>query len=85
MQHVLPKIVRLVFERAGSYRLFSTQHYNCAGIVELPTRGGAPIWGQDNKEGTSSSEQESEEVTRGAAGSIAEGAGDMSAFVGKGC
>jgi len=43
------------------------------------------MWGQDNKEGTSSSEQESEEVTRIAASSIAEGAGDMSAFVGKWC
>ena len=77
--------MRLVFDLAGSYRLFSTQHDNYAGIVESPTRGGAPMWGQDNKEGTSSSEQESEEVTRGAAGSIAEGAGDMSVFVGKGC
>jgi hypothetical protein len=43
------------------------------------------MWGQDNKEGTSSNEQESEEVTRIAAGLIAEGAGDMSAFVGKWC
>jgi cytoskeletal protein CcmA (bactofilin family) len=42
------------------------------------------MWGQEKKEETSSSEQEGEEVTKVAASSIAEGAGDVSAFVGKG-
>jgi cytoskeletal protein CcmA (bactofilin family) len=42
------------------------------------------MWGQEKQEETSSSEQEREEVTTAAASSIAEGAGDISAFVGKG-
>ena len=42
------------------------------------------MWGQEKKEETSSSEQEGEEATKFAASSIAEGAGDISAFVGKG-
>jgi cytoskeletal protein CcmA (bactofilin family) len=42
------------------------------------------MWGQEKKEETSSSEEEGEEVTKVAASSIAEGAGDVSAFVGKG-
>ena len=42
------------------------------------------MWGQEKKEETNSSEQEGKEVTEAAAGSIAEGAGDISAFVGKG-
>jgi cytoskeletal protein CcmA (bactofilin family) len=42
------------------------------------------MWGQEKQEETSSSEQEGEEVTTVAASSIAEGAGDISAFVGKG-
>ena len=42
------------------------------------------MWRQDNKEETSSSEQEGKEVTMVATNSIAEGAGDISAFVGKG-
>jgi len=42
------------------------------------------MWGQEKQEETSSSEQEGEEVTTVATSSIAEGAGDISAFVGKG-
>ena len=43
------------------------------------------MWGQERKEGNSSSEQEGEEVIMVAANStIADGAGDISAFVGKG-
>ena len=43
------------------------------------------MWGQEKKEETSSNEQEGEEVIMVAANStIAEGAGDISAFVGKG-
>jgi cytoskeletal protein CcmA (bactofilin family) len=42
------------------------------------------MWGQEKKEETSSSEEEGEEVIKVAASSIAEGAGDVSAFVGKG-
>ena len=42
------------------------------------------MWGQEKQEETSSSEQEGEEVTTATASSIAEGAGDISAFVGKG-
>ncbi|MGH7147473.1 MAG: bactofilin family protein [Nitrospiraceae bacterium] len=43
------------------------------------------MWGQEKKEVTSSSEQEGEEVIMVAANStIAEGAGDINAFVGKG-
>jgi cytoskeletal protein CcmA (bactofilin family) len=40
--------------------------------------------GNDNEEEISSSEQEGKEVTKVAASSIADGAGDISAFVGKG-
>jgi cytoskeletal protein CcmA (bactofilin family) len=42
------------------------------------------MWGQEKKEETSSGEQDDKEVTKVAASSIAEGAGDVSAFVGKG-
>ena len=43
------------------------------------------MWGQEKKIGTSSSEQEGKEVVMGAANSTnTEGAGDISAFVGKG-
>ena len=42
------------------------------------------MWGQEKKEETSSGEQDDKEVTNVAASSIAEGAGDVSAFVGKG-
>jgi cytoskeletal protein CcmA (bactofilin family) len=42
------------------------------------------MWGQEKKEEMGSSEPESEEVDKVAASSIAEGAGDVSAFVGKG-
>ena len=42
------------------------------------------MWGQEKKEETSLSEQEGDEVTKVTASSIAEGAGDISAFVGKG-
>jgi len=43
------------------------------------------MWGQERREETSSSEQEGKEVTMAIANStIAEGAGDISAFVGKG-
>jgi len=43
------------------------------------------MWGQDKKEETSSSEQEGKEVIMVASNStIAEGAGDINAFVGKG-
>ena len=42
------------------------------------------MWGQEKKEETSSSEQDGEQVPQVAASSIAEGAGDISAFVGKG-
>ena len=42
------------------------------------------MWGQERKEETSSGEQDDKEVTKVAASSIAEGAGDVSAFVGKG-
>ena len=42
------------------------------------------MWGQEKKEEMSSSEPEGEEVAKVAASSIAEGAGDISAFVGKG-
>ena len=42
------------------------------------------MWGQDNREEMSSNEQEGKEVTKVAASSITEGAGDISAFVGKG-
>ena len=44
----------------------------------------ALMWGQDNREETSSNEQEGKEVTKVAASSITEGPGDISAFVGKG-
>ncbi len=42
------------------------------------------MWGQEKKEETSSSEQEGEKVMTTAISSIADGAGDISAFVGKG-
>ena len=42
------------------------------------------MWGQDNKEETSSTEQEGKEVAMVAASSVTEGAGDICAFVGKG-
>ena len=42
------------------------------------------MWGQEKKEETNLSEQEGDEVTKVTASSIAEGAGDISAFVGKG-
>ncbi len=42
------------------------------------------MWGQDNREELSSSEQEGKEMTKVAASSIADGVGDISAFVGKG-
>jgi cytoskeletal protein CcmA (bactofilin family) len=42
------------------------------------------MWGQEKKEDTSSSEQEGEKVMTTALSSIADGAGDISAFVGKG-
>lgn len=42
------------------------------------------MWGQEKKEETSSGEQDDKEVTNVASSSIAEGAGDVSAFVGKG-
>ena len=42
------------------------------------------MWGQEKKEDMSSNEQEGEKVTMVAASSIADGAGDISAFVGKG-
>ena len=42
------------------------------------------MWGQEKKEETSSNEQEGEKVTTTAVSSIADGAGDISAFVGKG-
>jgi cytoskeletal protein CcmA (bactofilin family) len=43
------------------------------------------MWGQERREETSSNEQEGKEVTMVAANStIADGAGDISAFVGKG-
>jgi len=42
------------------------------------------MWGQEKKEETSTIEQEGNEVTQVAAGSISDGAGDISAFVGKG-
>jgi cytoskeletal protein CcmA (bactofilin family) len=42
------------------------------------------MWGQEKIEETSVSEKDGNEVTEAAAGSIAEGAGDISAFVGKG-
>ena len=42
------------------------------------------MWGQEKKEETSSGEQDDKEVTNVAASSIVEGAGDVSAFVGKG-
>jgi cytoskeletal protein CcmA (bactofilin family) len=42
------------------------------------------MWGQEKKEEASSSEQEGEEVATVVAGSVAEGTGDISAFVGKG-
>ena len=42
------------------------------------------MWGQEKVEETNVSEKEGNEVTEAAAGSIAEGAGDISAFVGKG-
>lgn len=42
------------------------------------------MWGQEKKEETSSGEQDDKEVTNLASSSIAEGAGDVSAFVGKG-
>lgn len=42
------------------------------------------MWGQEKKVETSSGEQDDKEVTKVAASSIAEGAGDVSAFVGKG-
>ena len=42
------------------------------------------MWGQETKEETSSSQQEGKEVTAVVASSIAEGAGDICAFVGKG-
>ena len=43
------------------------------------------MWGQERKEETSSNEQEGKEVTMVVANStIADGAGDISAFVGKG-
>ncbi|MBU6479098.1 MAG: polymer-forming cytoskeletal protein [Nitrospirae bacterium] len=42
------------------------------------------MWGQEKKEETNSGEQDDKEVTKVDASSIAEGAGDVSAFVGKG-
>jgi uncharacterized protein with PhoU and TrkA domain len=43
------------------------------------------MWGQERREETSSNEQEGKEVTMVVANStIADGAGDISAFVGKG-
>jgi cytoskeletal protein CcmA (bactofilin family) len=42
------------------------------------------MWGQEKVEETNVSEKDGNEVTEAAAGSIAEGAGDISAFVGKG-
>jgi cytoskeletal protein CcmA (bactofilin family) len=42
------------------------------------------MWGQDNKEETSLSQQEGKEVTEVVASSIAEGTGEICAFVGKG-
>ncbi len=42
------------------------------------------MWGQEKVEEANLSEQEGKEVTEAAAGSIAEGAGEISAFVGKG-
>ena len=42
------------------------------------------MWGQEKKEETKSGEQDDKEVTKVDASSIAEGAGDVSAFVGKG-
>jgi cytoskeletal protein CcmA (bactofilin family) len=42
------------------------------------------MWGQEKKEETSSSEQEGEKVTTIAVNTTADGAGDISAFVGKG-
>ncbi len=42
------------------------------------------MWGQEKKEETSSSEQEGEKVTTIAVNTTAGGAGDISAFVGKG-
>lgn len=42
------------------------------------------MWGQETKEETRSSEPEGREVTEVVASSIAEGAGDICAFVGKG-
>ena len=42
------------------------------------------MWGQEKKEDMSSNEQEGEKVTMVAASSIADGTGDISAFVGKG-
>lgn len=42
------------------------------------------MWGQEKKEETTSGEQDDKEVTKVAASSTAEGAGDVSAFVGKG-
>jgi len=42
------------------------------------------MWGQEKTEETNVSEKEGNEVTEATASSIAEGAGDISAFVGKG-
>jgi cytoskeletal protein CcmA (bactofilin family) len=42
------------------------------------------MWGQEKVEETNVSEKDGKEVTEAAAGSIAEGAGDIIAFVGKG-
>jgi len=42
------------------------------------------MWGQEKKEETSSREQEGEKVTTIAVNTTADGAGDISAFVGKG-
>jgi cytoskeletal protein CcmA (bactofilin family) len=52
--------------------------------VELSTQGNTFMWGQEKKEEMSSPEQGGEKVTIVAASSIADGAGDINAFVGKG-
>jgi len=52
--------------------------------MEPRTREGAFMWWQENNVQTSSREQEGEEVIMVAANSTIAGAGDISAFVGKG-
>jgi cytoskeletal protein CcmA (bactofilin family) len=65
--------------------LFSSYSIDCAGEWSHQSRGGAFMWGQDRKEEQSSIEQEGKEVIMVTANStIAEGAGDINAFVGKG-